>query len=130
MRMRWMLMLTEVRKIFGARSQNTLCDRGLLRGNGSSGMIQIVYHSVCAVELKIKKFIRKWNNITGKVRMYIYIYISKIENISVLGNVPVILFYLCYYSIDFRTGWRPSSWNGMAHHRPSASRASQTRQFQ
>lgn len=27
----------------------TLCDGGLLRGNRSSGMIQIVYHSVCTV---------------------------------------------------------------------------------
>lgn len=98
-------MLTEVRKIFGARSQNTLCDRGLLRGNGSSGMIQIVYHSVCAVELKIKKFIRKWNNITGKVRMYIYIYIY-FENGEYIGirkrTCYLVLSLLLFYRFQNR----------------------------
>lgn len=57
--MRRVLMLTEIRKIFGAGSQNmTLCDGGLLCGNRSSGVIQIVYHSVCTVSwIKTNKII-------------------------------------------------------------------------
>jgi len=44
-RMRWMLMLTEVGKIFRAGPKDSLRDRGLLRGYRAPRVVQFVQYS-------------------------------------------------------------------------------------